>query len=310
MYHRSLKKQRGIVIVVALFIVALVATMAYVMMARLARDTERTRLLVQNTQAQFYAQGSLAWAIDQLRNDWDRQQPNMPVDAIPLQSPVNQENGYQITSNIDDMQARFNLNNLIEPAWQSPFVSLLHVVMPTLNVQTAKQIATAITAWITPGNKASVDDYYLNLSSPYRPAHQLMQSASELKLLQGMTPAIYEALKPYVVALPKTTPINVQTAEAPLLLALSPALTVDAAKAIIAARKQKPIVSTQAFTALSMMQNHAVTPDFITTVSQFFLVQTDVKIDEQHLVIYTLLDRSQKDGKAQMNILWQSKGVW
>jgi len=41
---RSLKRQQGVVIVIALFVVGLVATMSYVMLARLARDTERTAL--------------------------------------------------------------------------------------------------------------------------------------------------------------------------------------------------------------------------------------------------------------------------
>ncbi|MBV9575373.1 MAG: general secretion pathway protein GspK, partial [Gammaproteobacteria bacterium] len=100
------------VIVIALFIVALAATMAYVMMSRLERDTRRTSLLLHYTQANFYAQGSIVWAMDQLRNNWERQKTNKLVDEIPIKSPENVMNGYKISSTIYDMQSRFNLNNL------------------------------------------------------------------------------------------------------------------------------------------------------------------------------------------------------
>src|SRR5258708_1218566 len=108
--HPSRSHQQGVVIVVALFIVALVATMAYVMMARLERDTRCTTLILRDTQAEFYAQGSIAWAMDQLRNNWEKQKPNQLVDITPITSPVMNENGYRIVSTIYDMQARYNLN--------------------------------------------------------------------------------------------------------------------------------------------------------------------------------------------------------
>ena len=108
----SLKRQQGVVIVVALFIVALVATMAYMMMSRFSRDTLRTSLILRNTQAEFYARGSIVWAIDQLRTNWEKRKPNQIVDVMPVKSPVIDVNGYKISSTIYDMQARFNLNNL------------------------------------------------------------------------------------------------------------------------------------------------------------------------------------------------------
>lgn len=107
--------QQGVVIVVALFIVALVATMSYVMMSRLARDTRRTELIVHDSQAELYAQGSILWAKDQLRNDWIKQKKDKRIDELPLKSPVNNVNGYSIISTINDAQGKFNLNNVSKP---------------------------------------------------------------------------------------------------------------------------------------------------------------------------------------------------
>ena len=119
------KAQQGVVIIVALFIVALVATMAYIMMARLSRDTERTALLLRDNTAEFYAQGSIAWAIDQLRNDFDQQKKDQVMDRVPIHSPIDIVNDYKIESTILDIQSRFNLNNLTDVSAQEDFKSIL-----------------------------------------------------------------------------------------------------------------------------------------------------------------------------------------
>lgn len=65
--HRTHPSQQGVAIIMALFIMALVATMAYAMMARLDRDIGRTDLMLKEMQAVYYAQASVAWAMDQLK---------------------------------------------------------------------------------------------------------------------------------------------------------------------------------------------------------------------------------------------------
>lgn len=296
---------------VALFIVALVATMAYVMMARLERDTRRTGLLLHDTQASFYAQGSIAWAMDQLRNDWERQKANKLVDDIPIKSPENEFKGYKISSTIYDMQSRFNVNNLTNTESQAGFIRLLQTVEPSLSQQKAQDMTHAVVDWITPGQQQNeYSKYYLGLPTPYRAAHRPMLSSSELRLVKGMTPTLYNALEPYVMALPTSLPINVQTAPAPVLVILSPSLTLDAAKAIEAARKQNPFTSTQAFFNLDIVKNHHIAAGNVTVTSQYFLVETKVAIDAQTVVLYTLLERIANDSNVSVNILWQSKGIW
>ena len=227
------KHQEGVVIVVALFIVALVATMAYVMMERLARDTRQTTLILRNTQAEMYAQGSIAWAIDQLSNDWIRQKNNQIIDAIPIKSAVNEKQGYKISSTIYDMQARFNINNLNNPEALAGFKRLLHAVKPDLTEEQIVEISQAIFYWLTPqAQDGLLNKYYAELSVPYRAAGRLMQSVSELRLVKGMTPALFNALRPYITALPMATKINVQTADIPVLMSLGPEMTLATAKAI------------------------------------------------------------------------------
>ncbi len=309
-HYPSLKCQQGVVIVVALFIVALVATMSYVMMSRLERDTQRTALLLRNTQAEFYAQGSIIWAMEELRSNWEKQQgkPNTRIDQIPIKSPENEINGYKISSTIYDMQSRFNLNNLTKQETQSDFMRLLLAVAPKITYQKAQEIVQSVTDWITLGQQQTSNDrYYMDLSPPYRTLHQPMAMESELQLVKGMTPALFTALQPYVTALPIATLVNVQTAPAQVLVTLAPTMTLTTAKAVEQLRIEKPIVSPQMFATLDVIKNHNIAADKVTTTSNYFLVETDVTIENQHVLLYTLLERVTNEGKATCSVLWQSK---
>jgi len=309
-YPGSLKRQKGVVIVVALFFLALVATMAYLMMSRLERDTRRTSLLVHDTQAEFYAQGSIDWAIEQLRENLSKQKPNVTVDIMPAQSPINEINGYAISSKITDMQARINLNNVTNAEAQADFKRLLQLMSPEINEQKAQEITLALVDWITPGQQQNeYNKYYMSLPVPYRAAHRMMASASELQLVKGMTPAVYKALEPYITALPASTLVNVQTAPAQVLAALSPKMTIETGKAVEKVRVDTKLASTEAFLNLDVIKNHDVPAEKITVISNYFLVETTVAIEKQKVVLYTLLERTGNDNKGSISVIWQSKSV-
>jgi len=289
--HLSLNSQRGVVIVVALFIVALVATMAYTMMARLERDTRRTTLILRDTQAELYAQGSIIWAIDQLRDNWKKQKPKQLIDATPIKSAIMSEKGYQIASTIYDMQARYNINNLITSEAQVDFNRLLRALNPQLTEQQAQQISAAISEKVT--NRA-------------------MLSVSELLLVKGVNVGLFNMLQSHVVALPSsTTTINIQNVTAPVLVTLGDSMTLDAAAIAVKQLKEiTPLTSIEDFLNLDIIKNHAVSEKKITLVSQYFLVETEVTIEKQHIVLYTLLERTTDKRKPIIRIIGQSKGIW
>lgn len=303
------KQQQGVVIVVALFFVALIATMAYFMMSRLERDTRRTSLLLRNTQAELYAQGSLAWAMEQLRQNFAMQKPNLPIDNVPIRSPQNVINGYKIFSIINDMQGRINLNNLTNAESQADFMRLLHIVNPQMSEQKIKDMMLAVTNWITPGQQSEYDKYYMSLTPPYRAAHKPMTSVTELQLIKGMTPKLFLVIQPYITALPAPTLVNVQTASAEVMAALSPKMTLATGKEVEKLRTQVKIISTQNFLNLDLIKNHEIPSEKITTVSNYFLVETIVAIEKQQIVLYTLLERVGNDRDSTINVLWQSKSI-
>ncbi|SRR5579883_371404 len=304
------KRQQGVAIIMALFIMALVATMAYLMLSQLARDTQRTSLILRDTQAELYAQSSVASAIEQLRRNWENQKPNRLIDVMPLVLPASNMNGYQITTTINDMQARFNLNNLNDGQAQAGFKNLLQLLVPDLPPDKAQAIVMAVADWITPGaGSAEYKQYYMELPEPYRAAHRPMVNASELRLVKGVTPSLYQALKPYVTALPMSSYVNVQSASAPVLTTLSPTMTLAAAKGLTNLRVSSPFVSPQQFLNTDIIKNHPISADKIVTVSRYFLIESKVTIENQQTVLYTLVDRVVQNNKPMVNVLWQSKGM-
>lgn len=304
----SRKRQQGVVIIVALFIVALVATMSYVMMARLARDTRRTTLIVHDVQAALYAEGSVLWAKDTLNANWIKQKKDKRVDVLPLKSPVNEMNGYAIASTIQDAQGRFNINNVSKPEMQTDFIRLIHLVYPKMSNDEAAAVVLATLDWLMPGTRDNeLTRYYAELPVPYRPAHRFMVDPGELRLVKGVTPALYEALKPYITALPTVTPINVQSAAPPVLALLNPTMTLDTATSIRELLNQKPPVTLEAFMALDVIKNHKVEAGRATITSSYFLVETEVGIERQRILLYTLLQR-ETSGKAKVVVLSQNRG--
>src|SRR5690606_14805629 len=64
-------------------------------------------------------------------------------------------------------------------------------------------------------------DYYLGLDPPHPITNGPMTSVSELSLIKGMTPDIYERLLPLVIALPEDVKMNINTLKPELLRALN-----------------------------------------------------------------------------------------
>jgi general secretion pathway protein K len=232
------------------------------------------------------------------------------IDNLPLTSPIEEVNGYVITSTIYDMQARFNINNLINQPAQMDFKKLLHMVDPDVTEEKAQTLLLAIVDWIQLQQNSEFTQYYSHLPQPYLASHKLMVSVSELQLVKGMTPALFAALQPYVTALPTSTLINVQTAPPPVLASLSRTMTEASGKAIVEAREEHPFVSNEIFRNLDIVKNHPIAGEKFTVLSSYFLVETHIAIEKQEVVLYTLLERVANQDSAALNILWQSKGIW
>ena len=83
-----------------------------------------------------------------------------------------------------------------------------------------------------------------------------MMSISELRLVKGVTPEIYASLAPYLTALPKATPINVNSASPEILQAFSPTLSATSAKVIADTARKTPFPSIDKFQSFELVKNN------------------------------------------------------
>lgn len=297
------------VIIIALFLVAMVATMAYVMMSRLARDMRRTEFIMNDVQAELYAAGSVMWAKDTLHMDFINQKKDKRVDQTPIKSPENEMHGYKINSTITDAQGKFNLNNLSKQDWQPDFIRLLRSVYPKISEEDANALVKATVDWISPGSgENEYSRYYANLPIPYRAAHRFMVSRSEWRLVKGMKEDLYQAMKPYITALPVVTQINPMSADPVVLMMLSKDLTLESATVFKEQLIKNPPPTLDAFKALDFLKNHPINADRVVWTSFYFTVETDVSIEDQDILLYTLMQRNNNSSKADVIVLLQTRG--
>jgi general secretion pathway protein K len=96
-------------------------------------------------------------------------------------------------------------------------------------------IVQSIINWVDPNsaNDCPEEFYYEQQNPPYHCKKGPMDTLSELLLVKGITPEIYNKIRPYVTTVSSPTkPINVNTAGLPVLEALDDNINADTAACI------------------------------------------------------------------------------
>lgn len=252
MPHRSSPHcQRGIALITALLVVAIATVVAVEIAARERLDIRRTQNLIASGQAYDLARAAETWTLDILKTDLEDEN-NPDIDSFrdnwaqPIMIPPFE--GATIGLQIEDLQGRFNINNLSrlsapqgqleiplpqrrqDPDYQR-FRSLIDNVRAANKLPTevsTDELISAVIDWIDADtvitNPGGAEDLaYQNRANrvPQRTANQWMVSTSELLSVQGFTPELVRALAPHITALPTNeASINVNTATPEVLSAI------------------------------------------------------------------------------------------
>ena len=220
---------------------------------------------------------------DHLNEIWNRLLPETQIDEGKMQAVV------------EDLQGRFNLNNLKskEDPWYGLFQRLLRVL------EMDETLADAVIDWVdadldVSGNRGAEDPDYLSLDPPYRSANQAFSSVGELIWVSGFDDAAIKTLEPFVSALPTgNAKININTAHPAVLRALSPTtLNEAAADALVLGRGEQGYSDTGEFLAASELagQGDRIAP-MIDIASQFFEVRSRAEFGRLSGALYTLLQK-------------------
>lgn len=299
-------RQRGVALLTVLLVVALVTMLAASMLKAQQSLLQRSASTFSQDQAYLYALGAetLARVVLQDDADSDKNKQN-PQDALneswAKRVPPFPVEGGSVQARIEDLQGRFNLNNL----WQDGQVNADAVAMYQRLLQQlglSPGLASAVIDWLDPDNmpydsEGAEEDWYLRLKPAYRSANRQIVDISELALLRGYTPEVVAKLTPYVCALPTVTAINVNTASPMLISALSDSISFNVAKQIVAERPtdgygsldvflQQPV-----FSGLGSDARQALAKQ-LGLRSQYFQVLAEAEIDGKRRVLSSLIVRA------------------
>jgi len=334
------RRERGVALIIALILVALAAILA----TKLSFDgwIERRRAIgiMATEQAFYFGMGAEALAADVLTQSMQGvqmgpngqplpsntgnsattttttgnsnqvtlaqawAQPSQPMPITPEDDPEGEPIGV-LQGAIEDMQGRFNLNNLAhvvqgqngqmiqDPVPLQQFQRLLVAV--GLETKWAGIARDWIDADDQPGEPDGAEDsVYTSQTPPYRTGNWPMMSPSELMNMPGFGADRYRKIAPYVTALPTATAkINICTAPAPVLQSFAENLGSDYTPELLASeRKSGCFPDKQTFANVLGPTVAASVASWYSDTSMYFRLTTRVTLGTTEFTLYSLLYRT------------------
>jgi general secretion pathway protein K len=301
--------QRGVALVMAIIVVAIGTMIAVNLIWRGTLDLRRTESALAADQGLMYVQGAEAWAADILRQDlvdspesdhlgelWATELPPLPVD------------GGTITGRLEDLQGRFNLNNLVGADGKENALARRQLERLLVSVEADPALAGAVVDWLDPDTElrfpsGGEDVVYSDADPPYRTANSTITSTSELMAIAGFDRDTYRRLAPYITVLPQGTKLNVNTASDVVLASLSDDIDIATATSLVEQRGEAEFVD------INGTFEGLVEPDVlkdIDGVSEHFLLTATVTLGKNQLTMRSVL---QRDRSGITRAVFRSFGV-
>lgn len=294
----ALHAQRGVALLTAVVLVAVATIAATAIAFDTTLSARRSIGVFTAAQSLRFAEGAEAIAAYTLREDL-RQNRVDSLDeswALPY-GPTEFEAGVILEAQVEDMQGRFNINNLVDgngaadPVAREEFERLLTL----LGLET--RWAQLITDWIDLDMQPSFpdgaeDSGYLGQTPPYRTPNMPVTSITELQALPGMTRTIYQKLSPFIAALPPGTTVNVCTAAGPVLDAMTPGrqeFSLD--EAALNKRSSGCFPTLPEFKATMTEAQFQRIANRLSDNTRYFRLRTGVTIGTTRFTLYSLIHR-------------------
>ena len=189
------KRVRGVALITAMLITALTGSLAAGLAWDNALDVRRTMVLLFHEQGMQVALGAESWISNILRDDgidsqtdhlgelWASELPGLPVDNDSVQGAV--------AGQIEDLQGRFNVNNLIDSNGDVNQDVLEQFQRMLVILDINPRFAGLTADWIDEDQDAGFpdgaeDSIYTGLTPPYRSFNRTLTNVTELAALEGM----------------------------------------------------------------------------------------------------------------------------
>lgn len=317
MKRSTLRRQRGVALLVVLLFMALATTVAVSMANRMFVNFNRAESQLRYQQAYWYAQSVESLARYGLEESFDSDDTVTLSQPWAVRDQVYPLDGGQATGSVFDKQACFNVNGLRDIAptenGTNPFlVVALQQLIESQNIDSFEAETAAAATWEYVDSNTSVqsplgveDSEYEARAVPHIAPNGYMADISEWRAVNGVSRDMFDKVSPFLCALPNSNVVvNVNTLEekdAPILSALfHPNVSVDDAKQLIKDREPvdgwKDVDSFLAEPMLSdiSQDDREKLQSYFDVRSRYFELDTELTLDSTTLRLRSLLKRMMK----------------
>ena len=305
-----LENQYGVALLTVLLVIALASLTAVQLASSQQFSVRRSELLLHRQQAKQYLLGAERWALailirDRNANDTDHADEDWAT--IPPALPVS---GGVVSGQLSDLQARFNLNNLLTPEGSIDDRQLQVLSRLLAQLELPEGIAQAVADWLDDDQQirfpdGAEDSDYLLATPSYLAANRELADPSELRLIKGVDAETYAKLVPFISTLPGHVPININTASPELLAALDPALDSTGAEHLIAERESQAFASVVDFLAATGLEEPQIRHEDIAVGSAYFLLRAQASVGSASAQLSSVLRRDSQG----LGVIMRSFGV-
>lgn len=252
-------RQKGMVLIAAVWAVFILAAMAFALSALVRGSGDELHARKEQLQSYYVARGAVYRAVSMLK------QPMQPGDRvarpfIPGQRRLEwDEAGQHVVVDVMDETGKIDVNAA------SPELLERLLINAGVQFEAAHALVAAIEDWRDPDDDTRLNGaeslYYLSLPQPYRPANRDLESIDELLLVKGVTPALlyggysvdangnvrYQlGLADLLTVHTHSALVNINYATLPVLMSV-PGMTPAMAQMILEGRAKKPFASVSDF---------------------------------------------------------------
>jgi len=307
-------RQRGVALITAIVVVAIATVLAVRIGTRAALDLRRTAGLVALDQGWHVALGAEAWAIEVLKDDFeDAQDSDHLAEAWAKPLPPLPVDGGEVRGALEDMQGRFNVNNLVNSDRQVDLDEVERFQRLLALVGAQPRWASLMADWIDENSMTepdgAEDGTYMSQNPPYRTANGLVATTTEMMALPGMTRDEFERIRPYIAALPAGTAINLCTAKAPVLAALGDGSADFGDEELLTANRKEGCYPTKEFLPSLVgteRANELISSEAVSETTDWFRAVTAVRIGTSEFTLYSLINRN---GNTAIRTVLRSTGT-
>ena len=321
------QQQKGIALITVLLITAITAIISGQIFDQQSRSSKRTIQLINADQGVLNIWSIENFAKIYLHKDLEDSKADFPGEDWTIQVAVPVEGGSFVGKLVDET-AKYNINNIIDEkgVLKPTEANRLLRLFEKLNIENAGEVISTIIDWMDKDSdvyrelrphRGAEDRYYTTLEKPYRTANRRLLEITELRLVKGMTPAIFNKIKPFLTALPTYTPINANFAKSEVIAMLDEHIEPEAISEILGNQNEKDaylshaqvLQELRAYAKNSSASVHlkkVLTPSVIDVKTQYFRLNSSVYLENSQTHATSILFRDEKNTVVK----WRSFGLW